>query len=337
MRESATPVGMADVLRARRRLHGIARVTPLEHSTWLSERAGCDVYLKLECRQRTGSFKLRGAYNAVAALDAEARGRGLVAASAGNHGQGLALASRSHHARCTVFVPADAPAAKKARIRALGAELREAASYDAAEAEAIRFGEATGAAFIHPCSDPAVIAGQGTVGLEIAETLPDVAHALVPVGGGGLVTGIGIALAALTGGNAVVTGVQTKSACVMHDSLAAGRVLEPPPHETTLADGLAGGIDATGLENVRATVDGIALVDDAEVASAIRELYRHHGVVTEGAGAVTVAAVASGRVRPRGPVALVLSGGNIDGDRLARILQGEDWQRHEDHNADRRT
>ncbi len=329
-------VRRSDVVAARARIAGFARVTPLEPSPWLSAQAAAPVHLKLECWQRTGSFKIRGAANAVAALDEAALGRGLVAASAGNHGQGVALAGRERGARVTIFVPAGAPATKKDRIRALGAELREAADYDAAEADAVAFAEAAGAHFIHPCADAGVVAGQGTVGLELLEQLPDLRTVIVPVGGGGLLAGVGAALRAADGaappdadgaaapggarGAVRVVGVQAERTSVMHDSLEAGRVVPTPPQSPTLADGLAGGIDVVSLARVARIVDAIALVDEAEVARAIRLLFHHHGVVAEGAGAVGVAALLRGAVRAEGPTAVVISGGNIDGRRLSEVL-----------------
>jgi threonine dehydratase len=324
MTEAVVAVDARDVYAARRCLAGVTRRTPLEPSPWLSDIAGVPVHLKLECWQRTGSFKLRGAYNAVAGLSPEELRRGVVAASAGNHGQGIALAAGTAGAAAVVFVPADAPAVKKERMRRLGATVREAANYDEADAEASRYAAATGARLVHPCADPAVVAGQGTIGLEIAEELPSLAAVITPVGGGGLASGIAIGVQAATAGRARVLGVQARRARVMYDSVRAGRV-EPATHEATLADGLAGGIDPISLARVRASVDDIELVDEADIATAIAELYRRHGVVAEGAGATGVAAVMAGRFRLDGPTAIVVSGGNIDGALLARILVAESW------------
>jgi len=304
---------------ARRRLSGVARRTPLERSGWLSAVAGCDVYLKLECWQRTRSFKVRGAYNAVASLGAEARAAGLVAASAGNHGQGVALAAAELGAKATIFVPASAPATKQSRIRALGAELRTVDGiYDDAEAAALAYAEEVGACFVHPFANPLVVAGQGTVGLEIVEDLPTLRSVVVPVGGGGLIAGIGTAVKA-TAGSVRVLGIQSDQTRAMHAAFEAGRPVDVPPGET-LADGLAGGVDASSYERARAVTDEIGLVDEAAIAEAIRELYRREGVVAEGAGAVVVAAVLKGTFELEGPAVLVVSGGNIDAARLAGIL-----------------
>ena len=224
----ACPAGYqpaSDVLAAARRLEGIARRTPLERSAWLSERARTDVWLKLETHQRTGSFKLRGAYNAVATLSGEARARGLVTASAGNHGQGVALAaSLAGLPPAVVFVPASAPEAKKRRIARYGADLRPVqGTYDDAHHAALAHAERTGGYFVNAFSDPAVVAGQGTAGLEIVQDLPGVRTILVPVGGGGISGGVGIVARAMGSGIRVI-GVQTEATSAMHASLAAGRV-----------------------------------------------------------------------------------------------------------------
>jgi threonine dehydratase len=311
-----------EIYRARRRIAGRAYRTPLARSDWLSSLAGSDIYLKLECWQRTRSFKVRGAFNAVAALPAPERARGLVAASAGNHGQGVALAGRELGARATIFVPDSAPVTKKAHIKAFGAELREVPGiYDDAEAAARAFAEETGASFVHAFADPLVIAGQGTIGIEIAEDLAEVREVLVPVGGGGLITGIGTVLRALGGGSIRVVGVQSDQTRAMYAAFEAGGEVQVE-QGPTLADGLAGGsMDTESYERARAVTDEMVLVDEASIAAAIHDLFQHDGVVAEGAGAVAVAALAGGVVQVRGPAVLVISGGNIDGARLARILQ----------------
>lgn len=313
-----------DIYLARRRIAGHAYRTPLARSDWLSALAGCDIYLKLECWQRTRSFKIRGAFNAVASLSAAERARGLVAASAGNHGQGVALAGRELGARATIFVPDSAPEMKKSRIKAFGAELKEVPGiYDDAEAAAHAYAAETGAYFVHAFVDPMVIAGQGTIGIEIAEDLPEVREVAIPVGGGGLIAGVGTVLRALGGGSIRVVGVQSAQTHAMHAAFEAGGPVEVE-QGPTLADGLAGGaVPLESYERARAVTDEMLLVEESAIAAAIRELFRHDGVVAEGAGAVAVAALASGRLRVRGPAVLVVSGGNIDGARLAGILRGE--------------
>lgn len=312
-----------DLYRARERLAGVARHTPLQPSPWLSRTLGVEVHLKLECWQRTHSFKLRGACNAVAALPEADRRRGLVTASAGNHGQAVALAARLHGAAATVFVPTTAPETKKARIRGFGAELRETnGSYDDAAAEARVFAADAGATFIHAFSDPAVIAGQGTVGLEIVEELPAVSTVLVPVGGGGLAAGVGAALRGLTGGTARLIGVQSTATRAMYDAFHAGRVV-PTSVVPSLCDGLAGEVEPASYEAARAVVREMRLVDEEAIGPAIRALYRHEGIVAEGAGVVGVAAALEEDFSVTGPLVIVISGGNIDARTLASILYGD--------------
>jgi threonine dehydratase len=328
-REAEAPEGafptLADVLAAARRLQGVARRTPLERSAWLSEAAGAEVWLKLETQQRTGSFKLRGAYNAVASLSADERARGLVTASAGNHGQGVALAaSLAGLAAAVVFVPASAPVAKKKRIARWGADLREVqGTYDDAHHAALEHAARTGAYFVNAFSDPAVVAGQGTAGLEIVQELPGVRTILVPVGGGGISGGVGIVARAVGSGIRVI-GVQTEATSAMHASLAAGRVVSPP-YGATLCEGLEGDVDEPGLALAARVLDEVVLVTEASVRRTMRRLFQEEGIVAEGSAVVGIAALLEGAVeRIEGPVAIVLTGGNVDGDRLAAILAERD-------------
>lgn len=316
---SATP-DIQDILEARERIRHVARNTPLQHSLWLSQRAGCPVFLKLECWQRTGSFKLRGAYNAIVQLDGPSRARGLVTASAGNHGQGVALAARELGIQVDVFVPDSAPETKKARIRQYGATLHTVPGiYDQAAAAARTFADAEGAYLLHPFADPRVVAGQGTVGVEIAESLARVRTVLVPVGGGGLISGVGLALKTLTGGSARIIGVQSDATPAMHAAFQAGHIV-PATMGDTLADGLSGETEAVSFERARHVTDDMVLVAERSIAPAIRDLYANDGVVAEGAGAVVAAAIMDGVVDLEGPVVLIISGGNIDAATLARIL-----------------
>lgn len=311
---------MTDVLAAAGRLRGVVRRTPLERSPWLSARAETDVWLKLETQQRTGSFKLRGAYNAIASLPADARARGLVTASAGNHGQGVALAASLLGLSAVVYVPADAPEAKKRRIARWGAELREAeGGYDGAHHAAETHARRTGATFVHAFSDPAVVAGQGTVGLEVLEALPDARTIIVPIGGGGLVGGIGIVARALGRGIRVV-GAQTDETRAMQASLQAGRPVSVP-YGPTLCEGLSGDVDARSLALAARVVDEVRIVPEQAVRRAMRRLYEEEGIVAEGSAAVAVAALLEGGAAD-GPVVVVLSGSNVDGARLASVLGG---------------
>jgi threonine dehydratase len=309
----------AAIVAAHGRIGAYIRHTPIELSHALSDRLGTPVFLKLECWQLTRSFKVRGAFNAVASLPPDMRARGLVTASAGNHGQALALAANAFGARVTVFVPRDAPEAKQRRIRALGAELdTTAADYDAAESLASSFAHVSGATLVHAFSDDNVVAGQGTVGLEILSDLPGVRTIVVPVGGGGLIAGIGTVVKAQAPEVRVI-GVQSVETRVMYQSLRAGHVVELPV-TPTLADGLAGGIDARSFERVRRVVNELHLVNEDDIAEAIRALFRDEGIVMEGSSATVVAALHTLRDQVEGPVVLVLTGGNIDAARFARIL-----------------
>lgn len=312
-------VGLPEVRRAHDRVRDVVRRTPLERSRWLSGRVGAPVHLKLECWQRTHSFKIRGALNAVRALDEESRGRGLVTASAGNHGQAVALAAELTGATATVFVPRSAPEAKKSRIRQYGAELREVdGSYDDAAARATAHAQHTGATLVHPFTDPRVVAGQATAALEILEDLPDVRTVVVPVGGGGLAAGAGIVVRAMAP-DARVVGVQSTATHAMHAALEAGRVV-PTPVVPTLCDGLAGEVEPATFGAAQSLLDAVVLVEEAAVAPAIRHLYRREGLVAEGSGAVGVAALLEGLIPAEGPTAVIISGGNIDAATLADIL-----------------
>lgn len=313
-------IGIGDVLEAAARIRGRVRETPLERSRALSAATGQEVLLKLESMQRTGSFKVRGAMSAISWLSPETRGLGVVTASAGNHGLGVALAAAEHGVEATVLVPRDAPAVKRERISDLGARLVEIdGGYDAADAAARLEAESRGAPYIHAFSDPAVVAGQGTVGLEIAGARPDVRTILVPVGGGGLIGGIGTVARVMLPGARVV-GVQGVHTSAMHDSLLAGET-RPGRTGPTLCDGLAGETDEPALALARVVVDEMVLVEEAMVRDAIRRLYLSDGVVAEGSAAVAAAAILNHLVElGPGPVVVVITGANIDAPALAGIL-----------------
>jgi threonine dehydratase len=310
------------VLAAAHRLRGVVERTPLAHSPALSARAGGDVHLKCEHLQRTGSFKIRGAYNALAMLGDVVRKRGVVASSAGNHGLGLAWAAKALGVRVTVFVPATAPAVKRDGIAALGAEVDASQpDYDAAHRLAEEYAHERGMPFVNPCAGDAVLAGQGTVGLEVLEERPATATLIVPVGGGGLVGGIA-ALARAVAPTVRIVGVQSAKTNAMAASLAAGhRVDVPVP--PTLADGLAGQIDDEGFANGRAALDDIVTVTEQEIAAAIAWLSHAHDMRVEGSGAVGVAALLHDRIAALAcPAAVVISGGNIDDRRWRAIVDG---------------
>lgn len=302
----------ADVLSAGYRLRGIIERTPLVRSAGLGARAGADAWLKCENLQRTGSFKLRGATNALAALSAEQRARGVVASSAGNHGLGLAHAARTLGVRARIFIPSTAPDVKRRGIVALGAEVDDGyPDYDAAHHAAERFAQDQGMTFVNPCAGEALLAGQGTVALEIIEELPSVATFVVPVGGGGLVGGMAPLVRAVVPAARIV-GVQSELTNAMAASLAAGARVDVPV-VPTLADGLAGQIDDEGFAIGRVAIDTMVTVREAEVADAMRWLADEHDLRAEGSGAVATAALLHGYVTDvTGPIAVVISGGNVD-------------------------
>jgi threonine dehydratase len=310
-----------DVFAAARRLRGIVRRTPLRRSTALSDIAGGDVFLKLEHEQLTGSFKLRGAFNALAALDLATRRRGVVASSAGNHGLGVAHAARHFGIPATIFVPRSAPQVKKRGIAGLGAAVDDSQpDYDAAMVAAKALAAERGARFINPCLGDTLLAGQGTVGLEIVEDLPSVASIILPVGGGGLLGGVA-SFVRRVAPRVRMLGAQSVNTAAMARSLAASRLVEIPS-APTLADGLAGQIDDEALDiGIHALDDIITLTED-EIARAIAWLAREESAVVEGAGAVAVGAILCGKFDPLPtPAAVVVSGGNIDTDVHARIVR----------------
>jgi threonine dehydratase len=316
---SERPPAIGDIRAAAERLRGIIYNTPIEHSPWLSAIAGVPVYLKLECFQRTRSFKMRGAYNAVALLSEEQRARGIVTASAGSHGQAIALSASLLGTQATVFVPMNTPVVKKNRIKSFGAVLDEtSANYDEAETRAMDAARESGGVFINAFSDFNVVAGQGTIGLEILDAMPDIAHVIAPVGGGGMSTGIGIVLQALKP-SVQLHVVQSDETRAMFDAFAAGRIVDSPI-TPTIAEGLAGCTDAQAFSWLSTLVSRVELVPESSLAVAMRGLFASAGIVAEGAGAVSVAAVMEKKIALNGPTVAVISGGNVDNERLVEIL-----------------
>jgi threonine dehydratase len=312
------PIGLADVRAAADALRGHVHRTPL-----LSARSlGADVFLKAELLQRSGSFKLRGAYVRSLALDAEERAHGVVTVSAGNHAAALALAAREVGTHALVLMPRGASEAKAAAARRYGAEV-DLDSADAAEAFA-RMAEiraASGRVVVHPFDDPLVMAGQGTLGLELHEDLPGLAAVVVPVGGGGLAAGVATAVKALAPAARVVA-VQARALASLAASLAAG---EPVPRRTepSVADALTPPSVGRGPLAVRAElVDDVVEVSEDEIAAAFRAVYAQAKLACEPGGAVAVAALLGGHVAVTGPTALVVSGGNVSPDVAARLLAG---------------
>ena len=311
----------ADILAAAYRLRGVTERTPLIRSTALSARVGTNVWLKCENLQRTGSFKLRGATNALAALSDEQRARGVVASSAGNHGLGVAHAARALGVRALIFVPATAPEVKRRGIVALGASVDDSQpDYDAAHHAAQAYAREHGMSFVNPCAGDALLAGQGTVALEIIEELPTACTFVVPVGGAGLVGGMAALIRAVLPAARIV-GVQSEATNAMTASLASGARVDVPVLPT-LADGLAGQIDDEGFAIGRVSIDAMVLVRETEIAESIRWLAREHELRVEGAGAVATAALLHGLVPDlAAPVVAVISGGNVDDARWRAIVE----------------
>ena len=306
---TATAPGLPEIESARERLVGVARVTPVYPSETLSRLSGRHVALKAENLQRTGSFKIRGAYSKMSSLEPEQRAAGVVAASAGNHGQAVAWAAREVGASARIFMPQDSPMAKVDATRNYGAEVEltgPAIEESLAAAEA--YVEESGRVFVHPFEDPVVIAGQGTIGLEIAEQVEDLETVVIPIGGGGLASGISLALRAVRPGLHLV-GVQ-----------AAGTLESGSGY--TIADGIA--VKTPGeltMSILHETLDEIVAVEDEQIAEAIVLLAERTKLVVEGAGAVGVAALLSGLVGGSGPVLSVLSGGNIDASLMVQVMR----------------
>ena len=311
-----TPVRptIEDVRQAQERLTGIARVTPVFSSETLSRLAGRPVLLKAENLQRTGAFKIRGAYNTIAQLSADERAAGVVTASAGNHGQAVAWAAREAGIPATILVPESAPMAKVDAARSYGAVVELAGEgFDETASLALARAEETGATFVHAFEDARVVAGQGTLGLELAEQLPEgPATVVIPVGGGGLASGVAIALDALRPEIRIV-GVQAAACAPL-----AGRT----PTGSTIADGIAvkhpGQLTATILQDL---LDDVVVVDDEEISEAIVLLLERAKLVAEGAGAAPVAAILAGRAGGDGPACAVLAGGNVDATTLNSVVR----------------
>jgi threonine dehydratase len=314
-------IGLADIEAARRVLDGITIETPMEESRWLSSVVGGPVLLKCENLQRTGSFKARGAYVRIARLTDEERGRGVVAASAGNHAQGVALAAQRLGIKATVFMPEGAPIPKEKATRGYGADVVFQGRYlEDSLIAARRFAEETGAVLIHPFDHLDVMAGQGTVGLEVLEQVPDVETVVVPTGGGGLLAGIAVAVKALRP-EVTVIGVQAKGAAAYPGSLQSGAPV-PLRQMKTMADGIAVGMPGElTFAAVRDHVDEIVTVTEDEMSRALLALVERAKMVVEPAGAAAVAAMMALPTAYRTPAVAVLSGGNIDPILLGKVIQ----------------
>lgn len=322
-----TDITLADIFAARQRIAGVAACTPLVPSTCLSERAGVEFLLKLEISQPIGAFKLRGAANAVNALPDDAAG--VVCCSTGNHGRGIAYAARARGMRAVVCMSRLVPKAKVEGIRALGAEIHIAgSSQDEAQVESRRLADEEGLVEISPFDHPAVIAGQGTIGLELLSERPDLAAILVPLSGGGLAGGIALAARTIKPDIRVI-GLSMDRGAAMNESLKAGRPVEVT-EVASLADSLGGGI---GLENqnsfalCRDFLDEVVLVREDEIYHAMQVHYFEDRIVCEGASAVGAAALLSGRLGSlKGPVASIVTGRNVDMKIFTDIVCGRNVQ-----------
>jgi threonine dehydratase len=319
---AASPVTLADLRHACDRITPYIRRTPLTYSYLLSRQAGCDIWLKQENRQHTGSFKPRGALNKIMSLSADERSRGVVAASAGNHALGVAYACRALGIdRADVFVQETAAPAKLAKLLEYPVNLRLAGTtYEAAQQAALAHAAASGAVFVSAYDDPAIIAGQGTCGLEIAEDLPDLEAVIVPVGGGALSAGIAVAIKATRPGARLI-GVNAAASPSALLSFQRGHAIDPYDHEPTLAHGLAGGYGKAPFDVARNLIDEIVLVTEDEIRQAIIALIDSDQILAEASGVVGVAAVLFGKTRLEGKIAVVISGGNIDSGTLRSILK----------------
>lgn len=315
-------VVLDDIKHAKETLAGYVRPTPLYQSPSISALLGLPVYLKPENLQRSGSFKVRGAFCKMSSLTAEERARGVIAASAGNHAQGVALAAQALGVACTICMPEGAPITKVQATENYGAKVvLSGQSYDDAYDKAVELQQAHGFTFIHAFDDPYTIAGQGTIGLEILDDLPDVATVFVPIGGGGLAAGVALAIKSQRPDVRVI-GVQAAGAPAMYLSHQKGDLVVTDSART-IADGIA--VKRPGTltrELVARYVDEIVLVDEEEIAQSILTLLERAKLMVEGAGAVGLAALLGGKApHVMGPVCVVLSGGNIDVNILSRIIE----------------
>lgn len=316
-------VKLSNIQAARETLNGIINPTPIITDEKLAADIGARAFLKAECLQRSGSFKIRGAYNKISHLTDEEKRRGVIAASAGNHAQGVALAARLNNIRATIVLPEFAPLTKVIATRAYGAEVvLKGATFDEAVAHSRILQEQNGFTYVHPFDDELVIAGQGTIGCEIADDLPEADVVVVPIGGGGIISGIAIAVKTLLP-NVRVIGVQAENVAPVRRSLEAGKPVEVE-FKPTIADGIA--VKRPGeitLDIIRKYVDEVVEVSEEEIARGIFHCVTNSHLVVEGAGAAGVAALLAKKINvgSSDTVCAVLCGGNIDGNLLARIIE----------------
>ncbi|GIU81836.1 MAG: threonine ammonia-lyase [Acidobacteria bacterium] len=315
---------LSDIQDARKILQGIIIPTPILSDEQLSKQIGAKAFLKAECLQRSGSFKVRGAYNKIARLSDDEKKHGVVTASAGNHAQGVALAARLHNIKATIVLPEFAPLTKITATKAQGAEVvLHGATFDESVAYSKHLQETYGYTYVHAFDDDLVIAGQGTIGWEIIEDLPETTVVVVPIGGGGIISGIAFTVKNLLP-NVRVIGVQAENCASIKESLKAGKPVETNYSRFTIADGIA--VKRPGektLPIIKEFVDEVVEVSEEEIANAIFHCVQNTKLVVEGAGAAGVAALLAGKVKlkPDDTVCAVLCGGNIDANLLTRVLE----------------
>lgn len=313
---------LRDIYEARRRIRQYVRETPLDGSSFLGDLCGGEVRLKLENQQLTGSFKARGALNRILKLTPEERRRGVITASSGNHAQGVGYAARMLDMDATIVVPSETPNVKREAIRRYGVKLIvHSGDYDAAERYARKLEAEEGRVFVSAYNDLDIVAGQGTIGLEVTEAWPEMDVVLVPVGGGGLISGIGCAIKGVDSGIQVL-GVQSVASPAMYESLREGRIVETE-HDESIAEGLYGGIEegSVTFDLCRRYVDEIILVQEETILEAMGRLLKHQHQVVEGAGAVGAAAIMEDPKRFKDKrIGVVVSGGNVEADLLREAL-----------------
>lgn len=312
------------VKKAQENIKGVARKTPLFYSSTFSNITGYNVYLKCEDKQKTGSFKLRGAYNKVCCLTEEEKKCGVIASSAGNHAQGVAYAATAFGVKSTIFMPITAPLAKVNATRGYGAEVVQFGEvYDDCYNKAIEMQKSTGATFLHPFNDDEVMAGQGTIALEVFEELPDVDTIIAPIGGGGLISGIAVAAKTLKPSIKII-GVQAEIIASTKASLEAGKVTTVPGAKS-LADGIS--VMTPGdktFEYIKRYVDEVVTVTEDEIAFAMFSLMDRSKLIAEGAGATPLAALLAGKIKNAGKnIVSIISGGNIDIAMASKIIERE--------------
>lgn len=317
-------VDLNRIKEAQKNISEVVRKTPLFYSSTFSKQSGYEVYLKCENKQKTGSFKLRGAFNKIMNLTQEEKDKGVLASSAGNHAQGVAYAATSCGVKSTIVMPANAPQAKVEATKGYGAEVIQYGEvYDECHEKAVEIQKETGSTFIDPFNDEDVIAGQGTIALDILEDLPDVDAILIPIGGGGLISGIAVAAKSINP-NIKIIGVQAEIIASSKASLEAGKVVTVKGSKS-LADGIS--VQTPGeicFNYIRQYVDEIVTVSEDEIAAAIFALMERSKLVAEGAGAIPLAALLANKVRiDAKKVAVLVSGGNVDISMVSKILNRE--------------